>query len=186
MVESVPLLAWRLPVQGQAGLWNSSPCLRTDWQLFSCRADWLVVVAAEDHGFHRLAMPRQHLGWQGLFLPSHLSVMHPMRSYKRLYLKVLVRGGHRRCWHYQLTLGHSWRSRTQVLDLEIESLLDACCSSSSQRSLRPAIPPIAVFRAQVETVTYFWIEQGGKENCIPANTMWVTDSKRRKWYASSG
>ncbi len=55
MVESVPLLAWHLPEEGQAGLLTCGPNLRTDWQLSSCRADWRVANAAQDHCFHGLA-----------------------------------------------------------------------------------------------------------------------------------
>ncbi len=36
------------------------------------------------------ALPRQHLGRPGRFLPSHSSVMYPMHNYKRPYLKVVV------------------------------------------------------------------------------------------------
>ncbi len=61
------------------------------------------------------ALPRQHLGRPGRFLLSHSSVMYPMCSYKRLYLKVVGRGGHHHpvgCWHYQLSRGRSRHRRT--------------------------------------------------------------------------
>ncbi len=75
MVESVPLLAWRLAVEGQAGLQNGCPDLRTDWQLWSCKADWRVVVAAEDHSLHGLATPAP---WMAGLIPadSELFVSH--------------------------------------------------------------------------------------------------------------
>ncbi len=56
VVDSVPLLASRLPVQEQAGLWNCCPNSRSDWHSWSCCADWLLAVAAEDHAVQGLAI----------------------------------------------------------------------------------------------------------------------------------
>ena len=90
-------------------------------------------------------LPRQHLGRPGLFLTSHSSDMYPMRDYKRPYLKVVVGGGHHHtfgCWH----------DARKYLTLKSMAFSLHARSSWSLRRLRPAVPPIAMFRARVETV----------------------------------
>ncbi len=79
--------------------------------------------------------------------------MYPMRSYKWPYLKVVV-GGHLPvgCWHYQLTRGSAGTDARKTLTLELMAFSLHAHSSSSLRRLRPAVPPIAMFRALVETV----------------------------------
>ncbi len=54
-VDSVPVLAPHLPVQGLAGLLNGCPNSRTDWQISSCWADWRLVVGVKQRAVHWLA-----------------------------------------------------------------------------------------------------------------------------------
>jgi hypothetical protein len=127
-------------------------------------------------------MPRPRLGGVARrLLPSHPSVMHQIRSYKRLYLN---RGSHHhlvRRWYYHRRL-RLWRRRShrsQVLYLGIDGLLVACfepaplahCSTPDSLAL---FTGLNLRRDPVWRYQHFGTEQGGKENGIPDNTARVT------------
>jgi hypothetical protein len=114
--------------------------------------------------------------------------MHPIRSYKRHYLKVVIRGGHdhlvgQRYYYRRLGRRRRRSRRTQALDLGIDGLLVARTLPFKLAPLAPGRIPdsFALFTGQnhcrhpVCRYQHFGIEQGGKDNCTLANTIRVTD-----------
>ncbi len=136
--------------------------MRTDWQLWSCMADWRVAGAVH-HGFHCLATPAP---WTAGPVPAESFVSHVSNA----QLQAAIPQSHQR----RAAIPQSRRRRgaspprrllalpthagapapTHVSTLTLESMAFSlhARSSSSLRHLHPAVPPIAIFRAQVETV----------------------------------
>ena len=116
---------------------------------------WVAVASTGRLHCSSTALQRQHLGLQDRFLPSHSSVMYPMRSYKRQSSKSSSEEGITTPSAAGTTNsrgGAACEDARKHSTLESMALSLHACSSSSLRRLRPAVPPIATFRARIETV----------------------------------